>query len=221
MNTENKMQIGSGDIVALLSGKYTITHKRLIEQFVSGVKPRYNSLHPNCPGQFRAGAILETKYYSLLPKEYCPQYPAVSDEMDVFICHLDYALLDNGIVKDFEEVKTIKFDNFKIISRIDDNSVAVQYIKKYYKTIYNQIQEQLFCTKLSEATLTFISVHSYEDVDNYMRVLTPDDVFKIRISRDEEIISRIKERGSVFQVMRDYYKKDITPSTISYGKQRI
>ena len=51
-------------------------------------------------------------------------------------------------------------------------------------------------------------VYSYDDEENYSRDILPNEVLKVRISRDEEVIERIKERGRIFQQIKDCYEND-------------
>ena len=79
------------------------------------------------------------------------------------------------------------------------------HLKKKYKNYYNQIQEQLYCTELDECNLVFLSVTTYNDEENYKRDIQPNEYMKVRICRDEAVIEKIKERGQIFQQIKDSY----------------
>jgi hypothetical protein len=194
------MYIGSGDITFLMAGINTKTHLSLLARFCSGEIPYYNAkLSPI--DACRAGAILEDRFLLSLPDNYFPQYKAISTEMDVFKCSLDFAEIENGTLKSAIELKTIWFED------IVDIEATVEYIKKKYSKYYNQIQEQLFCTKLNEITLVFIPVFSYKDEINQERVIEDGEKITIVIPRDEARIEEIKERAKIFQTIKDYYTK--------------
>lgn len=198
------MRIGSGDVYALLSGKNTKTHMALLERFVTGVRPHYNAL--NSPiDALRTGAILEEKYYDFLPDDYFPQYEVTCKEMDVFRAHLDFARIENGEVVDFDELKSCNIDDYLEIQSRDGEDL-MNWIKRYYKSNYNQIQHQLLCTGLDSANLVYLGVTSYIDEENRQRVIKEHELKKVRIHRDEKTISLIKERGQIFQQIKDYYK---------------
>ncbi|MDD6211286.1 MAG: hypothetical protein PUB21_11860 [Bacteroidales bacterium] len=204
----NTMYIGSGDVKSLMSSKESASHILLMQRFVSGVKPYYNA--KNSPiDALRIGAILEDRYLLTLPENYYAQYPVISKEMDVFKCTLDFAKIENGKIIDFEELKTLHFLEFLKLYEIKDQneSQRITYIKKAYKSYFYQVQEQLYCTELNESTLTFLAVNSYDDSENLYRVIEPNEICKFRIHRDEEAISEIKERGRIFQQIKDYYKE--------------
>lgn len=198
------MRIGSGDVYALLSGKNTKTHQALLERFVTGNKPYYNAL--NSPiDALRTGAILEEKYHDYLPDNYFTQYEVTCDEMDVFRAHIDFAKLENGKVVDFDELKSCNIDDYlEIQSREGDD--LLKWIKRYYKSYYNQIQQQLLCSGLDSANLVFLGVTTYDDEENRQRVVKDHELKKVRIQRDEEVISLIKEKGKIFQQIKDYYE---------------
>lgn len=201
------MYLGSGDTAKLLSGHDTAAHISLLERFVSNKKPVYNA-YASPIDALRTGAILENIYYKLLPDYFYAQYQVVCKEMDVFQCTLDFAHLDNGNVIYFEELKTCNFSDF--IDYIEpyrntDYDSYIDFIKKEYKTYYNQIQQQLLCTGLNDATLVFLTVYSYDDDENLIREIKDNEYIKFKIKRDEKIINEIKERGSIFQKIKDYY----------------
>lgn len=199
------MYIGSGDIAALMSGKDSQSHLSLLRRFVSGIKPYYNAKASPIDA-LRTGAILEDRYLLILPDNYFSQYVCVSSEMDVFKCSLDFAKIECANVVDFDELKTVylsdylEFEQFK-----EDDTALLSYIKKKYKHYYNQVQEQLYCTGLKSCNLVFLSVTSYSDEENLAREIKPNEFIKVRIHRDEKIIKGIKERGAIFQQIKDCY----------------
>ena len=178
------MYIGSGDVHALMSGKETKSHSSLMQRFVSGVKPNYNA-YASPIDALRTGAILENRYLLTLPDNYFTQYVVKSEEMDVFKCSLDFAKIEKG----------------KLVDSL------VDYVKKKHKSYYNQVQEQLYCTRLESCNLVFLSVTSYDDDYNWNRVIKSNEYCKVRITRDEKAISKIRERGFIFQQIKDFYTK--------------
>lgn len=137
------------------------------------------------------------------------QYHVQSDEMDVFKATLDFAKLEAGEVVDFIELKTISFNDY--ITQIepikDDNNALVQFLQKKHRAYYNQVQEQLYCSRLERAHLAFLSVTSYDDEENKLRVIKPNEYTMVEIERDDEIIDIIRERGHIFQLIKDELKK--------------
>lgn len=126
--------------------------------------------------------------------------------MDVFKCSLDFAKIENGKVVDFDELKSIYLSDFLEFQGIKDSpGDLLAYICKKYKAYYYQVQEQLYCTELDEANLVFLSVLSYDDEENYNRKILPNEYLKVRIKRDEAAIHQIKERGLIFQQIKDCY----------------
>lgn len=199
------MYIGSGDVHALMSGKDTASHLNLLRRFVSGVKPYYNAKASPIDA-LRTGAILEDRYLLTLPENYFTQFVVYSEEMNVFRCSLDFAKIENGKVVDFDELKTVYFSDYLEFEEIKGSShQTLSYICKKYKSYYYQIQQQLYCTGLNEANLVFLSVTSYDDDENYNRVIKPNEYFKVRIQRDDATIALIKERGKIFQAIKDCY----------------
>lgn len=200
------MYIGSGDVLALMAGKDTKTHIALMQRFVSGIKPYYNSKSSPIDA-LRIGAILEDRYLLTLNDDYFSQYVCQSKEMDVFKCSLDFAKLEKGNIVDFDELKTIYLSDYlEFIEPIkNDQKALILYLKKKHQAYYNQVQEQLYCTGLNSCNLVFLSVKSYIDEENIMRNICPNEFTKIRVSRDEKIIEKIKERGLIFQKIKDYY----------------
>ena len=202
------MYIGSGDIHALMSGKETKSHSSLMQRFVSGVKPNYNA-YASPIDSLRTGAILENRYLLTLPDNYFTQYVVTSEEMDVFKCSLDFAKIEKGKLVDFDELKTLALSDYlEFIEPIKhDNNSLVDYVKKKHKSYYNQVQEQLYCTRLESCNLVFLSVTSYDDSYNWNRVIKSNEYCKVRITRDEKAISKIRERGFIFQQIKDFYTK--------------
>ncbi|MDR2913682.1 MAG: hypothetical protein LBV74_02420 [Tannerella sp.] len=201
------MYIGSGDIYALLSGKHTKGHQALMRRFVSGIKPYYNALLSPIDA-LRTGVILKERYLLDLPDNSIIKYPVCSSEMDVFKCTIDHVSIERDVMVDFEKVKTINLSDYMDFMRIKKNKKQLLgYICKKYRNYYNQVQEQLYCTELDSCNLVFLSVTSYDDEINEKRNIQPDDFFKVRIYRDEDVISMIKERGKVFQQIKDYYNE--------------
>lgn len=202
------MYIGSGDIHALLSGKETKSHISLMQRFVSGVKPTYNA-YASPIDALRTGAILENRYLLTLPDNYFAQYVVISKEMDVFKCSLDFAKIEKGKLVDFDELKTLALSDYlEFIEPIKtDNNALIDYVKKKHKSYYNQVQEQLYCTKLESCNLVFLSVTTYDDDYNWNRVINSNEYCKVRIFRDKKSISKIIERGLIFQQIKDFYAK--------------
>ena len=203
----NTRYIGSGDVTALMSKKDSQSHLSLLRRFVSGVKPYYNARSSPIDA-LRTGAILEDRYLLTLPDNYVAQDVCVSVEMDVFKCSLDFARIENGFVVDFDELKTAYLSDYLEFEQYKDNPDALlAYVKKKYKHYYYQVQEQLFCTRLDECNLVFLSVTSYDDKENLTRDIQPNEYTKVRIHREEKVIQNIKERGFIFQQIKDFYTK--------------
>lgn len=202
------MYIGSGDIHSLMMGKNTDGFAKLLQRFVSGIKPYYNAKASPIDA-LRTGAILEERYFMTLDDSYYTQYVVKSTEMDVFKCSIDFAKIEDGKIVDFDELKTCNFvPDFLFFEPLkNDYDNAISFIKKYYKSNYYQIQQQLFCTGLDSANLVFLAVYSYDDAENEMRNIKSNEFIKFRIYRDENVISEIKERGKIFQQIKDYFYK--------------
>jgi hypothetical protein len=194
------MYIGSGDVTALMAGLKTKSHLSLLSRFCSGEIPYYNAKASPIDA-CRTGAILEDRFLLTLPDNYFPQYKATSKEMDVLKCSLDFAEIEDGKLKGAIELKSVWFEDIVNIEP------TVEYVKKKYKNYYNQIQEQLYCTELSEIMLIFIPVYTYEDAVNLFREINTDELIKIIIYRDEPTIESIKERAKIFQIIKDYFTK--------------
>lgn len=197
--------IGSGDISALMAGKNTEAFQNLLRKFVASEKPVYNALASPIDA-LRTGAILEKRYLETLPDNYMVQYKVTNQEMDVFTSSIDFAKIEGGKIVDFDELKTMYFTDF--IEHIEPirNGEYLHVIKKKFKKYYNQIQIQLFCSGLDSANLVFIPVYSYDDNENEMRMIQDNEIVKFRIHRDEEVISKIREKAELFQTIKNYFK---------------
>ena len=202
------LYIGSGDVHALMMGRTSTGYLRLLQRFVSGIVPHYNALASPIDA-LRTGAILEERFYQTLPFEWFPQYRVQSDEMDVFRASLDFAKLDEGRVVDFIELKTVNLDEYieNIQPIVDDNDALLEFLKRKRPSYYNQIQEQMYCAGLDVAHLVFLSVTSYDDAENYARDIKDNEYVMVTVPRDNDTINEIKEKGKLFQTIRDELKK--------------
>ncbi len=198
--------IGSGDVANLMAGIHTKSHANLLKRFVSNEVPYFNAKASPIDA-LRTGAILEERYFLILDDSYYPQVRKTSTEMDVFKCSLDFAKIEDSKIVDFEELKTVNFNDFvdNLEQYKKDHAAGVEYVKKTYKKYYNQVQEQLYCTELESCTLVFLAVYSYEDEVNYTREIKSNEYIKFRIQRDDEVIEKIKARGLIFQQIKDCY----------------
>jgi hypothetical protein len=205
-----RMYIGSGDVGRIMMGANTKGYHDFLKEFVSGEKPCYNALASPIDA-LRTGAILEESYYQTLSDDFYVQYKVVCKEMDVFRCSLDFAKLSDGKVVDFQELKTVNFDDYLPIGMIKeaDEEEQLEFVRKKRKSNYIQVQQQLLCTGLAAAHLVFLCVESYDDCANEFRRIEERDYTRIRIPRDESIIASIKERGAIFQSIKDYYTKQL------------
>lgn len=196
------LTIGSGDISALLMDKKTKGFQDLIRKFVSENAPYYNAIASPIDA-CRTGAILEDRYLQILPNDYFTQYKVTCSEMDVFTSSLDFALINGGKLIDFDELKTLSLNDYiEIISPLSDDYIHV--IKKTFAKYYNQVQCQLMCSGLESANLVFLAVESYDDEINYSRSIKDSEYRKFRIYRDDLVIEKIKERGILFQNIKNY-----------------
>lgn len=202
------MTLGSGDTRALLSGIDTRAHRALLSKFVALESPYYNAKASPIDA-LRTGAILEERYSLLLDDDWFFQYSIRCEEMDVFSAHLDYAQIAEGKIVDFVELKSINDYDFTELMPYKDNDALVGYVKKYYKPYYEQVQQQLLCTGLESCSLVFIDVLSYDDAENYQRFIKESELVSVRIFRDEAVINRIKERGKIFQQIKDYFNGNL------------
>ena len=199
--------IGSGDVAAMMAGKDTKAYLALMQRFVSNEIPVRNAKESPIDA-LRTGAILEDRFLLTLDDCYFSQYFVQSEYMDVFKATLDFAKLDGGKVVDFIELKTVGFNDYlTMIETIrDDNEALLDFLKKKHKNYYNQIQEQLYCTELERAHLCFLSVTSYDDEENYTRIIKPHEYTIVEVERDEKVIDAICERGIIFQRIKDNFK---------------
>lgn len=203
------LYIGSGDVHALMMGRTSAGYLRLLQRFVSGIVPHYNALASPIDA-LRTGAILEERFYQTLPFEWFPQYRVQSDEMDVFRASLDFAKLEEGRVVDFIELKTVNLDEYieNIQPIVDDNDALLEFLRRKRPSYYNQIQEQMYCAGLDVAHLVFLSVTSYDDAENYARDIKDNEYVMVTVPRDNDTISEIKEKGKLFQTIRDELKNN-------------
>ena len=68
------------------------------------------------------------------------------------------------------------------------------------------MQEQLYCTGLKRAHLCFLSVTSYDDDENYLRIIKEHDYTMVLVERDDEVIDAIRNRGEIFQAIKNEFK---------------
>jgi len=130
--------------------------------------------------------------------------------MDVFTSSLDFAKINGGKIVDFDEMKTIHFSDYiELIHPMIglDELEQKKLLLKNFKKYYYQVQIQLFCSKLDSANIVFVSVDSYDDEVNMFRQIQENEYVKFRVFRDESVIEAIKERGQIFQTIKDYYLK--------------
>lgn len=203
------LTIGSGDISALMIGKSTKGYQDFIRKFVEDGKPYYNALASPIDA-LRTGAILEDRYLLTLPDNYYIQVKVTCIEMDVFTSSLDFAKIEKGVVSDFDELKTLSFFDFiEIIEplRFSDEKEYLPVIKKTFKKYYNQVQCQLMCSGIEECNLVFLAVETYDDEENFNRVISENDYIKFRIKKDEKAISEIKKRGEIFQQIKNHFNE--------------
>ncbi|NDV93504.1 hypothetical protein D0T84_01055 [Dysgonomonas sp. 521] len=202
------MYIGSGDVVALMSGITTESHRKLLRRFVSDEIPHYNAKRSPI-NALRAGAILEDRFFLALSDEYLPQYKVVSKEMDVCRATLDFAKVEHNKVVDFIELKTVFANDYLDINmyRESPEEEYLEFIRKHYKHNYEQVQYQLFCSELDAATLCYLEVQTYDDEENIKRNITPDEYIEFRIPRNEEFINSIRGRCTILQQIKNYYVK--------------
>jgi hypothetical protein len=201
------LTIGSGDVGNLLQAKNTKGYAELWRKFLAESSPYYNA-YASPIDALRTGAILEDVYAGYLSDNYFVQMKYTSKKMDVFTCSIDFSGLEKGSIVHFEELKTAFFTDFvNIIKPLAKSSEDKQldFIKKKFKKNYNQIQSQLFATELEEATLTFLSVESYDDQVNQSRIIKDEDVVKFRIPRNEKVIDFVQERLKPFQDIKDHF----------------
>lgn len=199
--------IGSGDVSSLMAGKDTKAYLSLMQRFVSNEIPYYNAKESPIDA-LRTGAILEERFFLTLDDSWFCQYFVQSKEMDVFKATLDFAKINGGEVVDFIELKTVGFNDYiTMVEPIrDDNKALVEFLKKKHKAYYYQIQEQLYCTNLERAHLCFLSVTSYDDDENYQRIINSHEYTLVEVERDDEVIDAICHRAIIFQLLKDNFK---------------
>lgn len=199
--------IGSGDVSSMMAGKDTKAYLSLMQRFVSNEIPYYNAKESPIDA-LRTGAILEERFFLTLDDSWFCQHFVQSKEMDVFKATLDFAQINGGEVVDFIELKTVGFNDYiTMVEPIrDDNKAIVEFLKKKHKAYYYQIQEQLYCTNLERAHLCFLSVTSYDDDENYQRIINSHEYTLVEVERDDKVIEAIKERGQIFQTIKNNFK---------------
>lgn len=194
--------IGSGDVGDLFAGYQTQSFGNLLRKFVAEDKPYYNALASPIDA-LRTGAILEVNYLKTLSDDYFAQINMQSSEMNIFKCSLDFAKIQGGQVVDFDELKSMWFTDFVDMIEPYRDSNKIEFIKKKFKRYYNQIQHQLYCSELESSNLVFIPVYSYVDEENFEREIKESEIVKFRIYRDEEVIAKLKQRGEMFQMIKN------------------
>lgn len=207
------LYIGSGDIKNILMGVNTKGYQDFMRKFVSDEKPNYNAFASPIDA-LRTGAILEQRYLQVLDNSYFCQWRSIFTEMDVFISSIDFAKFENGFIIDFDELKTIYLtDYLELIQPLKNKSETeyTSFLKKHFKSNYEQLQAQLMCTGLDYANLVFLSVETYDDEINSQRNILENDFIKFKIKKDDFVIEKIKERGKIFQLIKDNFNvKDNT-----------
>ncbi len=202
------LYIGSGDIKSILMGTDTKGYQDFLRKFVSDEKPNYNSFASPIDA-LRTGAILEQRYLLTLGNDYFCQWKSTYNEMDVFTSSIDFAKINDGEIVDFDELKTIWLtDYLDIIQPLEQLSISeyTQVLKKKFEQNYEQIQAQLMCSGLLSAYLVFLSVETYDDEINFTRNINENEYSKFRIYRDDEVIDKIKQRGQIFQTIKNNFK---------------
>lgn len=203
------LYIGSGDVKNILMDVNTKGYQDFMRKFVSDEKPNYNAFSSPIDA-LRTGAILEERYLLTLENNYFCQWKETFDEMDVFTSSIDFAKIDNGEIIDFDELKTIWLTDFLDLIQPLKNLKKEEYtevLKKKFKQNYEQIQCQLMCSGLESANLVFLSVDTYEDEINYNRNINENEYVKFRIFRDKTVIQKIKDKGQIFQTIKNNFKK--------------
>jgi hypothetical protein len=201
-----KLSIGSGDVKSIMMGRTTKGYQDFLRTFVSDDIQVYNS-YASPIDALRTGKVLEDRFANYI-EGYYVDYKVRSTAMDVLACSLDFAKLDNGKVVDFIELKTMWFtDYLDLVSPIKgDNDRLVQWFKKDAKVYYNQVQEQLYVTELDSCDVRYLCVQSYDDEFNEAYNVTENDFTSFRISRDEEVISKILKAAEFFQGIKNHFK---------------
>jgi len=208
------LYIGSGDIKNVLMDSKTKGYQDFMRKFVSDEKPIYNAFSSPIDA-LRTGAILEQRYLLTLSNDYFCQWKETFKEMNVFTSSIDFAKIQNGFIVDFDELKTIWLTDFlDLIQPLKELSQKeyTEVLKKKFKQNYEQIQAQLMCSDLQSANLVFLSVDTYDDEINYNRNINENEYFKFRINRDENVINKIKEKGKIFQIIKNNFKDECKQS---------
>lgn len=192
-------RIGSGSVKFLLAkNKDTKSYKGFIEQFFGIKQIDYNAYFSPIHA-LRIGQITEDRYYEILEDDWYSQVRVVCPECKVLQASIDFAKMEKNKVTEFQEVKTINFDEFIHID-------SEYNVKKKKKAYYEQIQHQLLCTGLDQCTLTFICVFDYNDETAYTRVIKPREIKQLTVKRDEVIIKKILECAEPFELLRRNYE---------------
>lgn len=199
--------IGSGDVAAMMSGKDSKAYLSLMQRFISNEIPVYNAKQSPIDA-LRTGAILEERFYLTLDDSWFYQHFVQSEDMDVFKATLDFAQIQEGSVVDFIELKTVGFNDYitSIEPIREDNEALLEFLRKKHKSYYYQVQEQLYCTGLEKAHLCFLSVTSYDDEENYLRIINPHEYTMVEVERDDKVIEQICKRGEIFQLIKNELK---------------
>lgn len=200
--------IGSGDVAAMMSGKDSKAYLSLMQRFVSNEIPVRNAKQSPIDA-LRTGAILEERFYLTLDDSWFYQHFVQSEDMDVFKATLDFAQIQEGSVVDFIELKTVGFNDYitSIEPIRDDKQALLEFLKKKHKSYYYQVQEQLYCTGLEKAHLCFLSVTSYDDEENYLRIINSHEYTMVEVERDDKVIEQICKRGEIFQTIKNNFKE--------------
>lgn len=198
------MRIGSGNVKDLLQDTKTKGFKNLLIDFIKD-EPQYRNALNSPIQQFRTGVILEEVMYKSMPDNYMAQVRVQSKEYDIMTCTLDFALLDKGKITYFVEMKTLNFDSF--ISLFSATN-KLDYVKKHYKSYYNQVQEQMLVTGLKTCTIMFVVVLSDDDNDNWNRVFKKGEKLDVVIPFDKKVGDKIIERIKFFQQIKDFLCTD-------------
>jgi hypothetical protein len=198
----DRMYLGSADTLRLMMGLNTRGHHALLREFVSGERPHYNALASPIEA-LRTGVILEKRYGVFLGEEYTAQVRVQCAEMDVFRASLDFARFTGGAISSFHELKCVQAEAFQMVHDAEDR---LKYVRSHYKPYWQQVQQQLLCTGLPAANLVFLAVYTYDDYLNHNRDIQAEEVIRVTVPRDEDAIAAIKERGRIFQQIRDTYR---------------
>ena len=195
------MRIGSGNTKDLLQDVKTKGFKNLLISFIKDEPEHRNALNSTTP-QFRTGAILEEVMYKKMPDCYLPQVRVQSKDFDSLTCTLDFAIMEKGSVLYFVEMKSLNFDSFIALYSAENK---LDFVKKHYKSYYNQVQEQMLVTGLKTCTLMFVVVYDENnDAANWNRTFGKDEIINIAVPFDKEVGDKIIERVGFFQLIKDF-----------------